>query len=432
MSPFVSRFRAWPLWVQVCAGLAGLGSVPLVLVVAAVLAPSGEPQAGRGGAPPGVAVSAESRSEPGAPAEVSAPWSISRDGGPADSAPTTREGADVAESAATTPGDADVAATTPDDAELPQSPTIDPPELPSEGIGDRYIADGALANNDGSPGGGEDRSDGDGELGGPGAEHDAERERRAAELAERFPAEAAAGGDGDRWALIVGVNAYQGSGVRDTFGSVPDARVLADLLTDRGWPEDQVLVLTDADATGEMIRAGIEWLADRTDDASTVVVSFSGHLQHRDGVTALWPTDHDYLWADEVGARFAEVDADRMWLSFQGCHAQGLSSPQLHREGRVITYSSKTAEKSHEDPETGHSVQGHYLFAEALGEGDGDPAAEPPSVQQAFGQAAPRTRQRTADQQTPQIWDGLDEPFRLGSTTAGSSAGDAGVVRGVR
>lgn len=245
---------------------------------------------------------------------------------------------------------------------------------------------------------------------------DPERERRAARLAERFPAHAEARQTdtpaGRRWALIVGVNAYQG-GVTDTFGSTPDARALADVLDERGWRDDHVLVLTDAEATGEMIRAGIDWLAERADEHSTVVASFSGHLQHREGTTALWPTDHDYLWADEVGDRFAEVAADRMWLSFQGCHAQGLRTPRLHRDGRVITYSSKTVQKSYEDPDTGQSVQGHYLFTEGLAAGRGASDTDRPSVQQAFGWAAPRMLERTAERQTPQIWDGLDEPFRL-------------------
>lgn len=287
----------------------------------------------------------------------------------------------------------------------------EPPTLPSRGVDEQFVDDTPAG--DGAAGA---QIEAAARAGAGGDEH-AARQRRAERLAARFPDEAAASQEGvgadRRWALIVGVNGYRGGGVSDTFGSVPDARALAAVLAERGWPDDHVLVLTDAEATGTMIRAGIEWLAERADESSTVVASFSGHLQHRDGTTALWPTDHDYLWADEVGDRFADVAADRMWLSFQGCHAQGLRSAQLHRDGRVITYSSKAAEKSYEDPEAGHSVQGHYLFAEGLADGRAGADTERPSVQQAFGWAAPRMHERTAGQQTPQIWDGLDEPFRL-------------------
>lgn len=306
--------------------------------------------------------------------------------------------------------------------------TGEPPTLPSRGVDDG-VDDGVDEQFVDDTPAGDGVADTPVEPAGPagagGGEH-AARQRRAEQLAARFPDEAAASQEGiganRRWALIVGVNAYQGRGVSDTLGSVPDAHALAAVLEERGWPDDHVLVLTDAEATGAMIRAGIEWLAERADENSTVVASFSGHLQHRNGTTALWPTDHDYVWADEVGDRFADVAADRMWLSFQGCHAQGLRSPQLHRDGRVITYSSKTAEKSYEDPEAGHSVQGHYLFAEGLAAGRAGvagragAATQRPSVQQAFGWAAPRMHERTAGQQTPQIWDGLDEPFRLSPT----------------
>ncbi len=378
--------RACPPWARLGAALTGLGSTALMVGVATVLATpreSGEPEGhGDGGRQPVVVTT------------------HGDDRGPQPAA-------------------------MPHGRAVPEPATADPPELPSPAIDAQYVDGGERVGERAAVARRGDGSDddnghrgpavqGDGE---PEGDRDTERQRRAATLAERFPAHAQARQRDDaasrRWALVVGVNAYQGGGVADTFGSVPDARVLAGMLEDAGWRDDHVLVLTDADATGEMIRAGIEWLADRTDGTSEVVVSFSGHLQHRDGVTALWPADHDYLWAHEVGDRFAGVEADRMWMSFQGCHAQGLRSPQLHRDGRVITYSSKTAEKSHEDPETGHSVQGHYLFAEALRVGDRETAAEPPSVQEAFREAAPRIHHRTAEQQTPQIWDGLDEPFRL-------------------
>lgn len=401
MFHLAARDRACPLWAQLCAALTGLGSTALVVGVLTVLAPSGESGASEGhvdsGQPVVVTTAEAGPAEPAGGAEAPA-------------RPSAHGDSDDPQPAGTSGGPA-----------VPEPATVEPPELPSPAVDAQYVDAGQGVGEQAAVVSRGDGSDGGDGHGGPDpgsdSDHDAERQRRATTLAERFPAHAQARQRDDptsrRWALVVGVNTYQGGGVSDTFGSVPDARVLAGMLDDAGWRDDHVLVLTDADATGEMIRAGIEWLADRTDDTSEVVVSFSGHLQHRDGVTALWPADHDYLWADEVGDRFADVEADRMWMSFQGCHAQGLRSPQLHRDGRVITYSSKAAEKSHEDPETGHSVQGHYLFAEALSATGGGSAAEPPSVQEAFRQAAPRIHRRTADQQTPQIWDGLDEPFRL-------------------
>lgn len=372
---------------------AGPARVVSCVVLAAVLSAASPPDAaavapgGSADASPAVVPVTEPGPPPGPlPAPERAAEEDGPDGGTARASPSVTEPADL-------------------DAQAGEPPTLPSSDVDEQFVDDTPAGDGAA----------DARVEPAGRAGAGG--EPAARQRRAERLAARFPDQAAASQEGlgadRRWALIVGVNAYRGGGVSDTLGSVPDARALAAVLAERGWPDDHVLVLTDDEATGTMIRAGIEWLAERADESSTVVASFSGHLQHRNGTTALWPTDHDYLWADEVGDRFADVAADRMWLSFQGCHAQGLRSPQLHRDGRVITYSSQAAEKSYEDPEAGHSVQGHYLFAEGLAEGRAGTDAERPSVQQAFGWAAPRMHERTAGQQTPQIWDGLDEPFRL-------------------
>lgn len=243
-----------------------------------------------------------------------------------------------------------------------------------------------------------------------------------AAFADRFPDHAAARqveGEPEtfHWAVIIGPDRYQGS-TGNTLGSVADARVLTETLHARGWRGDHVLTLTDAAATGANIRRAFDWLAAKTDERSTVVVSFSGHMDHRgsgEGTTAaLWTHDNQRIWPGELGNALGAVEADRMWLSFQGCHAAGLAAPGVEGERRLVTYSSRAAEKSYEDPEVGHSVMGNYLFREGLAQGwgnDGNTAGA--SVQGAFDWAAPRANTRTAGQQTPVISDRLGEPFTL-------------------
>jgi hypothetical protein len=242
-------------------------------------------------------------------------------------------------------------------------------------------------------------------------------------FAEEFPAHAAARQSDDpathSWAVLVGVNRYQGR-TADTLGSVADVMVLREVLLSHGWRDDHILVLTDVTATHDRIVRGIEWLIRSTDDRSTVVFSFSGHMRHRDGVTALWPTDNRYIWAGDLGRMLGAIPAGRLWASLQGCHAEGLRAPGLEGPNRVVTYSSLRAEKSYEDPEVGHSVQGFYLFAEGFrdrhGDLDGDGRI---SVQEAHGWAAPRAHTRTSQRQTPVLYDGMaGAPFflEIGST----------------
>jgi hypothetical protein len=129
----------------------------------------------------------------------------------------------------------------------------------------------------------------------------------------------------------------------------------------------------------------------------------------------LWPTDNRYIWAPDVGRLFGAIRAGRLWASFQGCHAEGLRAPGLEGPGRVITYSSKTAEKSYEYPEVGHSVMGWFMFAEGFRDRFADRNGDGRiSVQDAWNWATPRAHTRTAGQQTPVISDGFDgRPFYL-------------------
>lgn len=241
-------------------------------------------------------------------------------------------------------------------------------------------------------------------------------------FAERFPEHAAATqveGEPEtfHWAVIIGPDQYQGS-TGNTIGSVGDARVLTETLHARGWRGDHVLTLTDTQATGANIRRAFDWLAKKTDERSTVVVSFSGHMDHRGsgpGTTAaLWAHDNQRIWPDEFGQAMGAVQADRMWITLQGCHAAGLAAPGVEGDRRLVTYSSHPGEKSREDPQVNMSVMGNYFFREGLQQGwgnDGDPDGV--SVQGAFDWAAPRANTRTAGTQTPVMSDGLGEPFTL-------------------
>lgn len=241
-------------------------------------------------------------------------------------------------------------------------------------------------------------------------------------FAERFPEHAAARQVEDEpetfhWAVIIGPDHYQGS-TGNTIGSAKDARVLTEALHSRGWRGDHVLTLTDAQATGANIRRAFDWLAKKTDERSTVAVSFSGHMDHRGsgpGTTAaLWTHDNQRIWPDEFGQAMGAIQADRMWITLQGCHAAGLAAPGVEGDRRLVTYSSHPGEKSREDPQVNMSVMGNYFFREGLQQGwgnDGNPQGV--SVQGAFDWAAPRANTRTAGTQTPVMSDGLGEPFTL-------------------
>lgn len=244
---------------------------------------------------------------------------------------------------------------------------------------------------------------------------------------EQFPAQAAARQvDGDRasmhWAVIVGVNDYEGR-TKDTIGSRADAELLQQILLREGWREDHILLLLDRQGTHDNIVRGLEWLARSTTERSAVVFSFSGHMRYQNGDpdadgeardSGLWPADNRFIWDSDMARMLNAIPASRMWASFQGCHSGGMNDPGMERAGRVVTYSSTQRQKSYEDPEVGHSVQGWFMFAEALRDGHGDTDGDGRvSIQEAYAWNAPRAHARTTQRQSPQLADGLGRPFFL-------------------
>jgi hypothetical protein len=245
-------------------------------------------------------------------------------------------------------------------------------------------------------------------------------ETRAA-FEQRYPeqAEARRGhGPGENdWALLIGINEHLGA-VANNHASRQDAERLHELLLEAGWSDERIVVMTDTDATGDMIREGLSWLARKAGDDATVLLNYSGHSKKWYGGggaildIGLWPTDDDFIRRDELGHALDAIPHARLWGNFATCNAEALHEADLGSQGRVLTYSSRTPEKSYEDPAAGHSVWGSFLLDDGLWTAAGGVA-----VQDAFEAAAPRATERTVGQrygpQTPVIYDDLGEPFTL-------------------
>ncbi len=253
------------------------------------------------------------------------------------------------------------------------------------------------------------------------ADRDLEDRSPAREAFEaRFPAQASTTPVADdRVALLIGINRHLGT-VSDNQASRQDAERLHALLLRAGWPEDRIVLLTDTDATGAMIREGLAWLARTSTDDATVVFHYSGHSKKSYGPgrriddQALWPTDDDFVWRDELADRLGEVAHDRLWGNIATCEAAGFHLEGVAAPGRLWTYSSRADEKSYEDPTHDHSVWGRFLLRDQLW----DAGPDAPSVQDAFVTASANAATYTSAQvpygpQVPVLHDDLGRPFEL-------------------
>lgn len=214
----------------------------------------------------------------------------------------------------------------------------------------------------------------------------------------------------DRWALIIGVTDYAGK-VKSTVGGANDARLVRDVLLRNGWRDDRIRMLIDAQATGQAVTEGMNWLQANSSPTTFSLFQYSGHVKQRDGREFLWPYDSAFL-ADIDVARVLSGMRGTAWSNFSGCEAagfdEGLASPR-HR----VTASSQVYEKSYEDPRTGYSVWTGMLFDEGFRQQRGDADRDGVThLDEAFDYAAPRAQTYTSDQQPF----GPQTPYRAGGS----------------
>ncbi len=252
------------------------------------------------------------------------------------------------------------------------------------------------------------------------------------------PGAGAATPPGDKWALIVGVDLFQG-GTRPNFGGAADANDMRNALLRNGFPADHIRVLTDAGARAADIRAGLAWLAANSTPTTFSVVSYSGHVKQEGSTEYLWPHDNVFIPDTEFSALVNQVKG-KMWVNVSGCEAAGfdvgISSPT-----KLFTASSRSNEKSYEWPAAGASVFSYYMVRRGMLEGVADSNRDfRVSVQEAFHYAAVNAPAFTAGQaqgpQHPQIAGGdgaelfLDDPLSGPAAAAPGAPAPAAVTGG--
>ncbi|MDQ6728394.1 MAG: caspase family protein [Actinomycetota bacterium] len=215
---------------------------------------------------------------------------------------------------------------------------------------------------------------------------------------------------GDRWALIVGIDHFEGA-TRTNFGAVADASNFRQTLLRAGWADDHIKVLTDSGARQADIRAGLQWLVDRSSPTSLSVMHYSGHVKQVGSTEYLWPHDNRFIADTELASSVQRLRG-QAWIDISGCESagfdEGISAPN-----RLFTASSQSNEKSYEYPDLRQSVFSSLLVNRGMLQGQADANGDGRvSVQEAFAFAAAQAPGITARQsQGPQHpvmagWDG--------------------------
>jgi hypothetical protein len=193
----------------------------------------------------------------------------------------------------------------------------------------------------------------------------------------------------EQYAILIGIADYQY--IPSLTKAMIDARDMYDVLVQNGYPEANIRLLLDGQATKLAVREQLAWLAKQVGPGDTVVFFFSGH-----GVQVLgdsWAGEYlcpheaslDYVKQtcisnEELTASLHAIRASRVAVFLDACHAGGVGEPknpivqmraglservyqQLATErGRVIIASSRPDEVSWELAEMRNGLFSHYLL----------------------------------------------------------------------
>jgi uncharacterized caspase-like protein len=213
---------------------------------------------------------------------------------------------------------------------------------------------------------------------------------------------------GERWAVVVGVGAYDDERIPALRYADDDAQAFRDFLVSEnaglgGFEPDHVRLLINEEATVRNIRSALlTWLRGATDD-DLVVIYFAGHgapdpARLDDHYLLAWDTDLDDLPAtallmEDVSDAIRRVYHKHLVLLADACHSAGVGGQTATRSlsinavnsafldrvrsttgGQVTFTASQVNQLSQEDARWGggHGVFTHFLLEGLKGRADED------------------------------------------------------------
>jgi hypothetical protein len=256
-----------------------------------------------------------------------------------------------------------------------------------------------------------------------------------------------------RMALVIGIN--HAAGHRPLQGAVADATMLQKALVQYGFPEGNIIMLTDGAATTSRILSALDELAARSPADGRAVFSFAGHTQLMGGVSHFVAADGGLISAGTLASKLARVRAP-MWVALPTCYAGGYALPGIVGPNRIATFASGAHSVSYElgssgswlmlymveyamlDHEAPRSVEASFNYAHAAIV-KVNPDREPFMVDRIPGDfvlGSPKSPSGSNHFQPPPSGDGVSGPSDENSSDetqpSGSSRGPIMWCRGVK
>lgn len=178
--------------------------------------------------------------------------------------------------------------------------------------------------------------------------------------------------DVNRFAVVVGINDYAGT-TRDLQGAVEDAKLMRRALVNRlGFPNQNVILLTNGQASRGYILGSLDWLVEHSRAGGTVAFFYAGHT-HRaygdpdhdgeDVDEAMTTADEQVIYDGEIASTLASVRG-QVWLLIAACYGAGFADAM--GPGRIGSWAASEDELAYESPSMGRSFFVEFLIRRAV------------------------------------------------------------------
>ena len=156
-----------------------------------------------------------------------------------------------------------------------------------------------------------------------------------------------AGAEGQRKAILIGINDYARSAIPDLRGAVNDVHLMSELLQTRmGFPKENIITLTDEQATRENILNALSKFVEGINQDDTVYIHFSGHGSQAKDVNGDEQDGYDETFLpynarqkgipdiidEEFNQLLSKVKTDYALIVFDSCHSGTVTRGLLNED----------------------------------------------------------------------------------------------------
>ena len=218
----------------------------------------------------------------------------------------------------------------------------------------------------------------------------------------------------NKWAVVIGISDYRGRS-NDLMYCDDDAQDMYAYLITKGYPEGNIRLLINKDASAKNIVAAIEWLDSWEGKGSEVVFFYSGHGSTYDGYN---DGDGEYtdegivsadLWLildGQLQQMFSNFNSLKISYTFDTCFSGGMDD--LKGPGRIVVAACGEEESSYDGTSEQQNGVFTYFYMEGLNICD--------TVEGAFIYASPLSHDFMENyeiEMNPQIYDQYEGEWKF-------------------